>query len=186
MEKQIVVIEGPSGVGKDSIVAGLIKKCPNKYVKMPSITSRPMREGERQGNPYYHVTKEEFEEKIKSGEVFEHTTRHGHYRGMCKSIIEEMLEKNLIPMKDCDIIGINALKKNYPNSVFTIFIKAQKKEIEQRLRKRGDSEEDLQQRLKDYDNTMSQEKHFDVSIENKNLKQTIKQIHEIINTRSKK
>ena len=186
MEKLIVVIEGPSGVGKDSIVAGLIKQHPSTYEKMPSTTSRPMREGERQGNPYYHVSSEEFEKKIKSGEVFEHTKRHGNYRGMCKSIIDEILEKGLIPMKDCDMTGVNALKKTYPNKVFTIFIKAQKKDIEERLKKRGDSEADRQIRLKDYQNTMSQEQYFDVSIENKNLEKTINQVHEIIKQRRQK
>ena len=56
----IIVVEGPSGVGKDSIVQGLKEKYPNMFVKAPSTTTREMRENESQGNPYFFVTIDEF------------------------------------------------------------------------------------------------------------------------------
>jgi len=186
MAKQIVVIEGPSGVGKDTIIANLVKKYPGTYIKMPSITSRQMRSGERQGHPYFFVSKSEFEKKIKDGEVFEHTIRHDEYRGMSRRLIDDLLAKSLIPMKDCDMIGVNALKKNYPGKVFTIFVKASKDEIMRRLIKRGDNDADRKVRLDDYENKMAQEKYFDVSVENKDLNETVAKIHEIISAQNRK
>jgi len=180
MQKLIVVIEGPSGVGKDSIMQRLIKTHPNTYKKMPSITTREMRQGESQGNPYYFVDEQEFKNKLASGDIFEHTIRHGTYRGMSLALINDILDVGFIALKDADMVGVRALEKAYPNKVLTVFIKAKKADVEARLKNRGDSEHEVKKRLDDFEFMMQHEPHFDFSVENIVLDETIDKVHTII------
>jgi len=179
MEKLIVVIEGPSGVGKDSIIQGLINKY-GIYKKMPSVTTREMRPTESQGNPYFFVSVEQFKKKIKNGDVFEHTMRHGTYRGMSHALIKEIFDAGLIPLKDADIVGIKALKRSYQGKVLTIFVKTTREQVKARLLNRGDGAQDIDVRLKDFDFMMQFESEFDFSVENIYLNETIDKVHEII------
>lgn len=182
MEKQtqrIIVIEGPSGVGKDTIIKTLTEKYPDRFAKLVSVATRAMRPHESQGNPYHFVNNEEFNQMVASGDIFEHTVRHGEKRGMSEKYINAILEQNKIPLKDCDIIGVKALKSRFDN-VTTIFITADKNTIEQRLHKRGDALPDIERRLADYDEYMKNAQHYDHVLENVDLQKTIDKILEII------
>ena len=176
----IVIIEGPSGVGKDSVYSKLIEWYPEQYIKMVSVTSRPARPGEIDGIHYKFVTTECFEKMIESGDVFEHTTRHGNYRGMSKELIDSILKRGLIPVKDVDLIGLNAIKKTYGSQVFSIFLTAPKKEIIKRLKARGDSGEDLAVRIKDYDAKIKEKKYFHTVVKNLVLDDAVKEVHTLI------
>jgi guanylate kinase len=179
-KKLIIIIEGPSGVGKDSIMKGLISTYPDCYQYLPSTATREMRPGEVQGDPYFFVTVEEFQKQLKSGEVFEHTERHGTYRGMSKRYVEEILAGGKVVLKCCDLTGINALRDVYPDAVYTIFITADREEIEARMKRRGDTAQDMQTRLRDFDRMMQTQCHFDYSVENRDLNIAIAQIHNIV------
>ena len=175
-------MEGPSGVGKDTVVRELMKKYPHKYVKMPSTATRAMRPGESQGNPYFFVTREEFQAKIASGDVFEYTVlpRDGEYRGMSHHIIDNILASDKIQIKDCDEIGLRALKKEYGDLVMGIFLVAEKEEIEKRLRARGGTEEEIAKRLGDFEEYMKYAHQFDHIITNDNLMDCVDKVDTII------
>ena len=179
MKDKIVVIEGPSGVGKDSIISGLISKYPSEFEKIVSVTTREMRPYEAQGNPYIFVADKKFDKMVKEGDIFEYTMRHGTKRGMSEKYINDILDKDKIPLKDCDIVGVEALRTKFKN-VLTFFITASKAEIEQRMRKRGDKEDDIKTRLDDYDRYMEEARHYDYIVENKDLDKVIAQIYKII------
>jgi len=149
---KFAIIEGVSGAGKDTVIKELVKRHPKQFIKLPSLTSRKMRENETQGNPYYHVSRIEFENKIQTGEVFEHTimTRDGEYRGMSSQIIDNLLSQNFILLKDCDHVGILALKKKYgEQSILSFFLDVPKSEVHKRLIARGETE--IEKRLADFD-----------------------------------
>ena len=116
---------------------------------------------------------------VASGDIFEHTVRHGEKRGMSERYILELFSANKIPLKDCDIIGVRALKSRFEN-VTTIFITADKKEIERRLNGRGDKPEDIVRRLNDYDKCILDAKYFDYVLVNDDLEKTIDKIIQII------
>ena len=162
----IVVVEGPSGVGKDSVIRKLCELNPGVFLKMPSITSRERREGETHGVTYFYVDKEAFEKMIKEGDVFEHTERHGTYRGMSKKIIDDILSCGLIPVKDCDWVGTMALRKEYKDRVLTIFINAPREEIIKRIKERGGNEQDIIVRIKDYDDKIKEINNYDHVVDN--------------------
>ena len=178
-ENRIIVIEGPSGAGKDTIIKTLMQRYPERFGKLVSVATRAMRPNESEGNPYHFVTNEEFDRMVENGDIFEHTIRHGEKRGMSERYILEMFDANKIPLKDCDIVGVRALKSRFAN-VTTIFITADKKEIEHRLHGRGDQTEDIERRLKDYDKCILDAKYYDYVLNNNDLEKTIDKIIQII------
>jgi guanylate kinase len=178
-QKKIVVIEGPSGAGKDSIINGLIEHFPDRFEKIVSLSTREMRDYESQGSPYYFVSDSEFDNMVKTGDIFEWTTRHGKKRGMSEKYINKILDKGKIALKDCDLVGVNALRKRFDN-VISIFIIVRKEETERRMRKRGDPDDEIKKRLSDYDRHLTESKHYDIIIKNENLKETIDMILQII------
>jgi len=183
MKKLVVVIEGPGGVGKDSVIQGLIDIHPTVYKKMPSITTRKMRQGESQGSPYFFVDEKRFNQMLKAKEIFESTLHpDGTHRGMSLPIINNILDSGFIAVKDADMIGINALKTAYPGKVLTIFMKASRADVEARLRNRGGREEDIKARLDSFDEKIKCEPEFDFSVENVILSETIDKVHTIIQT----
>lgn len=181
MEKNIVVvIEGPNGAGKNSIIRGLCSTYPGLYKKPANVTTREMRQGEKQGDPYYFVTVDQFLKMRTGGEIFEDTVRSGTYRGMSQTLINKVIEGGRVPLINCDLMGVAALKKLGKYGLVTIFVTATKEEIQARLNARGDSHYDKIKRLNDYENYMTFEKHFDYSVHNKDLETTINIIHTII------
>ena len=145
----IVVLEGPSGVGKDSIMNRLIELYPNNFERVISTTTRAMRQYESQGNPYYFVTDDEFNRLVDTGVIFEQTERHGTKRGMSKTAFDNILNHKKVPIKDCDKVGLKALKNLYGNKVFGVFITAPKDELINRLIGRG--EPNIEKRIQRYE-----------------------------------
>ena len=178
-KNHIVVIEGPSGAGKDTIIKTLMHRYPESFAKLVSVATRAMRPNESEGNPYHFVSNAEFDRMVENGDIFEYTMRHGEKRGMSERYILELFDQNKIPLKDCNLIGVRALKSRFEN-VTTIFITADKKEIEQRLINRGDAPEDIVRRLKDYEECMKEAPEFDYVIMNDDLEKTIDKIIQII------
>ena len=180
MQTSIVIIEGPSGVGKDTIINELINRYPDKFGKPINATTREMRENESQNNPYLFLSEEEFFKKRESGDIFEQTIRHGTYRGMQKSSFDSIINSGKIAVRDCDVNGLNAIKKLYGNVVTSIFLTAPKEEIKNRLISRNEPFDSMQRRLNDYDSYMENAKYFDYVIENLDIDETINKILEII------
>jgi len=180
MSKNIVIIEGPSGVGKDTIINELISRYPDRFARPINATTREMRKNESQGNPYLFLSEKEFLELRKSGEIFEHTIRHGTYRGMRKSSFEEIHKENKIALRDCDKYGLKALQDNYGENVLGIFLTCDKSVIKERLLSRNEPLESMQVRLNDYDSCIKDAYFFDHIIENIDMEHTIQQILNII------
>ena len=180
-KKSIVIIEGPSAVGKDTIINELIRRYPDKFGKPINATTRPMRENESQNNPYLFLTDEEFLSLRQSGEIFEHTIRHGTYRGMRKSNFNEIIDSGRIAIRDCDILELHAIRAEYgAEKVLGIFLTADKEEIKKRMISRNEPADSMELRLKDYDIYVENAKYFDYVIENIEIDDTINKILEIL------
>lgn len=179
-KKNIIIIEGPSGVGKDTIIDALIARYPNRFGRPVNATTRKMRENESQGHPYLFITEEEFKRLRKTGEIFEETIRHGSYRGMRKSSFNEIIDAGKIALRDCDKFGLEALKKEYPDQVIGIFLTCDKEDIRRRLESRNEPEDSMQARLDDFDKCIKDAYYFDYLIENNDIDNTFNQILDII------
>ena len=108
----LIVVSGPSGAGKDTICNELVKENDNIWLSV-SMTSRSIRGQEQEGKDYFFVTKEEFEEKIKSGIFLEYAIYNDNYYGTPKDKIEQYLNKG-IDVIDC---GVPVLSMHSPYEV---------------------------------------------------------------------
>ena len=164
MKGHLFIISGPSGVGKDTIANGLIKKL--KIKKLPTFTTRKPRKGEKEGRQYYFVSKAEFKDLIKKGEILEYNYYNQNYYGTCKKDIERALKTGQNVLLSIDVHGGLNIKKLYPNA-YLIFLKSKLSDIKSRLEKRGENtEKEIEQRLQTAEKEMGYEKYYDFTIEN--------------------
>ena len=148
MVSKIFIITGTSGAGKDSVIEK-IKEKGFDFEQVKTTVSRPMREGESEGKPYYFVTPEEFKKKINNRELVEYALVYGKYYGAERKEIERCLKTGKPVIWKVDIQGVPTIKKNYPDSV-CLFISAPSFEtLEKRIRGRAkDNKETIQKRMK--------------------------------------
>jgi len=177
----VVVIAGPSGVGKSSIIRRLLDVCPNSRLAV-SATTRKMRPGEKDGVNYYFLSEEEFKKAIENGDILEHAVYAGHSYGTYVPGFKKYLDDGHLVIADVDIVGARFLKKAF--NATTIFIMPPSKSaLLDRLRKRDDieTEEELQARLNTANREMNEDKDFyDFIVVNENNKLD-KAVEEVLN-----
>jgi guanylate kinase len=135
----MLVIVGASGTGKSAIRNYLISKY--QMDKVVSCTSRPMREGEVDGQDYFFLQKEEFEDRIQKDWFVEYTLYNDNYYGIPKHQIKD----NSIAIVEPD--GVVALKKQEDLNLTIIYLQSLTSVRKERMRKRGDTEEQIVQRI---------------------------------------
>ena len=106
----LVVISGPSGVGKSTVVRRLFKLCPNLEMSISSTTRSP-RPGEEHGRHYFFVTQEEFDAKVKQDQFLEWAKVHGSYYGTPRKFIEQELTKGEVVVLEVDVQGAASIKR---------------------------------------------------------------------------
>lgn len=127
----LIVISGPSGCGKGTIIQELLKINNNLFLSI-SATTRNIRPGETENVNYYYLTKDEFEERINNDDFLEYAIYNGNYYGTLKSKIVEELKKGKDVILEIEIQGALKIKEMLPETIF-IFIMPPNMEI---LRKR--------------------------------------------------
>jgi len=182
----LVILSGSSGSGKDTIKKELMKLSKD-IVTLPSVTSRKPREGEKEGEPYIFVSKEEFEQMIEKGEFYEYNFHHDNYYGTSKTVLNNKLSEGKIIVKDIDVNGTENLIKllSGETKIVTIFLKVSKEVLKNRLVLRGDTEDAINLRLARFDMEESKQKVYDYIIPNNDLKKTSDIIMTIIESERK-
>lgn len=145
--RNIFIISGPSGAGEDSIISGLSKRFPLE--RIITTTTRQMRPGESQGDPYYFISIDEFKKRLDNGEFVEYAQQYnGNFYGVTKDEIGRVAQSGKIGTWKIEYKGVEAAKKLFPQIV-AIFINAPSLEIlEKRIRRRDDvSEEYIRERM---------------------------------------
>mmetsp|Transcript_5407 Transcript_5407/g.6963 ORF Transcript_5407/g.6963 Transcript_5407/m.6963 type:complete len:197 (+) Transcript_5407:58-648(+) len=145
-----VVIAGPSGVGKSTMIKAIMAKYPDQFGLSVSHTTREMRPGEEDGKNYHFVTKEKFEENVKEGKFIEHAVYAANLYGTSFAAVESVLQAGKLCILDIEMKGVQSVKKSELNSktCYVMLVPPSFEELEKRLRGRGDtSEEAIQRRL---------------------------------------
>ncbi|MGL5205080.1 MAG: guanylate kinase [Metamycoplasmataceae bacterium] len=184
---KIIIIAGPSGVGKGTIEKELFKILDLKLALSCSMTTRNKREAEIEGEHYYFVNKNEFKKRIKNNEFLEYSKHFENYYGTLKSEVKRLLEKGNNVLVEVDTIGaINIIKRyreeNEMNNLISIFIKPPSiKVLEQRIRNRNsETDESLQLRLEKAKKEITQTNDFMFIIVNNKLSDSVENIANII------
>jgi guanylate kinase len=143
----LVVISGPSGVGKDSILMRM-REIGFPFHFVVTATSRPMRPGERAGYDYHFVGEERFKEMIAQEELLEWAEVYGHYKGIPKSEVREALGSGRDVILRIDIQGAATIRRIAPEAVFIFVAPGHFDELRSRLRwRRTESPDEMERRL---------------------------------------
>src|SRR5690606_25385059 len=118
MEQKFFIITAPSGAGKNTVISELLKRLPFlEYAR--SATTRLMRPGESQGKPYYFLTQDEFEQKIKANGLYEHEEVYpGLFYGVLKEEIDRIWAEHKHAISDVEVVGAQNIKKMLGDKAF--------------------------------------------------------------------
>lgn len=145
---KLLVISGPSGVGKGTVVKELMERR-NDLCFSVSATTRAPREGEQEGVNYFYVTKERFQELIAEGRMLEYAQFVENYYGTPRDYVEQKLEAGMNVILDIEVQGARQVVNASPDAISVYIIPPSYEELERRLRGRGtETEEQIQGRLK--------------------------------------
>lgn len=178
----LVVISGPSGVGKDSVVHGL-KECGLPVHFVVTATTRPRREGEIHGKDYFFVGKEEFAAMIEQEELIEYAIVYNDYKGIPKQQVREALASGKDVIMRLDVQGAASVRKLAPQAVLIFLTTQSEEELVERLKnRRTEPAEDLSLRIATARQELKRVDEFDYVIINADgcLDRTIKTVMAII------
>ena len=178
--KKLIVITGPSGVGKGTVVKNILKKDKNIWLSISATTRKP-RVGEEHGKDYYFLTTKNFKEMINNEMFLEWAEFAGNYYGTPLNVIKDKIEHGNKVILEIEVAGACQVRIKFPNTISIFLLPPNKKELEKRIRNRGtDSEKSILQRLERADFEMSSAKDFDYVLKNNEINKTGDEILKII------
>jgi guanylate kinase len=178
----LIVISGPSGVGKDAVLARMKERgLPFHFVV--TATTRPRRTGEVEGQDYQFVSRDEFDRMIADGEMLEHALVYNDSKGIPRRQVAEALASGRDVALRVDVQGAATLRRLAPEALLIFLLASSDEELERRLRaRRTESEADLALRLKTARQELEQIPLFDYAVVNRDfaLDETVDTILAII------
>ena len=142
----IIVVSGPSGVGKDSVVRRMLQRDRNLMFAITTNT-RNMREGETQGKDYYFVSKSEFERMITAGEFLEHALVYGDHKGVTKTSINRAIDSGRDVLLRVEVKGDATIKAIYEKAILFFLVSESKEQLLGRLEgRRSETSESMKER----------------------------------------
>jgi guanylate kinase len=176
----LIVISGPSGVGKGTIVKELLKLQPDLQLSV-SVTTRAPRPGEQDAISYYFRTADEFQRMVEAGELLEYAQFGSNFYGTPRRFVEEKLASGHDVVLEIDIKGAIQVKERIPNGVYVFVLPPTMEELEQRLVKRQtEAAEAMRMRLQIANDEMNYLPLYDYQLVNDELDLAVRKVQAII------
>ncbi len=187
-KSKIVIVSGPSGVGKSTICKELAARLDNVYLSV-STTTRPKSNGEENGRDYWFISEEEFRERLEKNLFLEHAKVFGHYYGTPKDKIDEAMQAGKVVILEIDVQGARQVKTVIPDATMIFILPPSSKDLAERLNRRGrEAGEAAEERLNGASDEIAAawEQHYEHMVINEDLQQAINECVQIIETVSSK
>ncbi len=179
-KKKLIVISGPSGVGKGAIIKSLLNNVQTLGLAV-SATTRPQRAGEVDGKDYYFYSQDNFDKDIKNDAFIEWCHVHGNRYGTLKSEIDRLNNLTMIGLVEIDTEGANKIKQSFPEALRVFIAPPTLAILEERLKKRKtESWEEIKKRVNHAKVELNEIEHYDYVIINDTILDSSKEIEEII------
>ena len=170
---KLIVLTGPSGVGKGTLLRSLLQRHPELYLSVSATTRQP-RPGEIDGQHYYFVSRDKFEEMVSAGELLEWAEYAGNYYGTPRTPVERQVQLGQSVILEIEVVGARKIHHTFPTALRLFVLPPSLAELEQRIRGRGqDSEEAIAQRLSRAKAEIEAADEFDVQIVNDDMEQAL-------------
>jgi guanylate kinase len=178
---KLVIISGPSGVGKSTITRAVMERLPEAYLSV-SLTTRPAAAGEQSGREYWFVSKDEFRRRIEEGSLLEYAEVFGNLYGTPRDKMEEALNDGKTVVLEIDVQGAKQVKAAYRQAVMIFILPPSPRILSERMNRRArDSEPVAARRLQGAGNEIALAwQYYDNMVVNDDLEQAITEVMEII------
>ncbi len=177
---KLIVLTGPSGVGKGTLMRSLLQRHPELYYSV-SATTRPPRPGEIDGKHYHFITRSKFEKLVASGEFLEWAEFAGNYYGTPRQAVLNQINSGKSVVLEIELEGARQIRSSFAEA-FSIFILPPSiNELEKRIRGRGQDPEDaIARRLRRAQDEINAAEEFDIQIVNDDFEAALRSIEEAL------
>lgn len=176
----VFVITGPSGVGKGTLIRGLMERIPQLELSV-SATTRSPRPGERDAVDYHFLAAEEFERRVRAGEFLEHADYAGRRYGTLRSELEGRLRAGVPVVLEIEVQGARQVRQAIPDAVAVFIVPPSLDALRTRLVGRGtDSPDDVDERLRTAERELAAQPEFAHVVVNDRLEQATEELEGIV------
>ncbi|MCJ2541387.1 guanylate kinase [Thermostichus vulcanus] len=177
---RLLVLTGPSGVGKGTVVRQLRQRHPELYFSV-SVTTRSPRPSEQEGVNYFFRSREEFFRLIEAGELLEWAQYAGNFYGTPRDAVLDKLSQGQDVLLEIELAGARQVSQHCPEAIRIFLSPPSLQELERRIRERGqDSEASIERRLQQAQQELDAQDEFDYVIVNDDLEQALLQLETLL------
>jgi guanylate kinase len=177
---RVFVITGPSGVGKGTLIGGVLARLPNLELAVSATTRKP-RPGERNGVDYYFLSDEEFDRVVREGGFLEHARYAGHRYGTLRQDLERRLRRGANVVLEIELQGARQIRRAMPEAVQIFIAPPSEKVLRTRLMQRGtDDAWQVERRLRRAKRELAAQDEFGHVVVNDRLEDALRQLEAIV------